>query len=221
MPSDYPEGEFLLPLFPLPNLVFFPQTRLPLHVFEPRYRALVADALVAEKRIGMILLKPGWEENYFGSPDLHAFGTVGLIEQAVALEEGKYNLVLNGIVRFRLLEQTSETPYRVARVVADPETPADATETWAQKLWLTDLSRQYLESMSRNVSVPEINTASLESLTNALIMSLNIEVDQKQELLEESRLAARGKRVADLLEERLTLLKFLEPYRKEGDPTSN
>jgi Lon protease-like protein len=64
-----PEGEFLLPLFPLPNLVFFPETRLPLHVFEPRYRQLVSDALAREKRFGIVLLRPGWETDYFGTPD--------------------------------------------------------------------------------------------------------------------------------------------------------
>jgi Lon protease-like protein len=55
-----PDGEFLLPLFPLPDLVFFPSTRLPLHVFEPRYRKMVSDALEADQRFGIVLLRPGW-----------------------------------------------------------------------------------------------------------------------------------------------------------------
>jgi len=60
--------EFLLPLFPLPNVVFFPKTRLPLHVFEPRYRQMVADAMSNDERIGMIRLEEGWEEKNYGAP---------------------------------------------------------------------------------------------------------------------------------------------------------
>jgi len=65
MDSSYPEGEFLMPLFPLPNLVFFPNTRLPLHVFEPRYRQLIADVLARDQRFGITLLQPGWEAIYW------------------------------------------------------------------------------------------------------------------------------------------------------------
>ena len=66
-----PDSEFLLPLFPLPNLVFFPQTRLPLHIFEPRYRQMVADAVASDQRFGIVLLRPGWETDYFGAPAIH------------------------------------------------------------------------------------------------------------------------------------------------------
>ena len=70
-----PEGEFLLPLFPLPNIVFFPHTRLPLHVFEPRYRQLVQDAVEGDERFGIVLLRPGWETDYFGAPPVYEYGT--------------------------------------------------------------------------------------------------------------------------------------------------
>src|SRR5512133_2398532 len=95
-----PGEEFLLPLFPLPNVVFFPRTRLPLHVFEPRYRQMVADAMAGDERIGMILLESGWESNYYGAPSVHPVGTCGQIESLVALEDGRYNLILNGEARF-------------------------------------------------------------------------------------------------------------------------
>src|SRR5687768_1924504 len=90
------EGEFLLPLFPLPNVVFFPHTRLPLHVFEPRYRQMLHDVLESDQKFGLVLLRPGWEANYYGSPPVHEWGTMATVEQAMQLEDGRYNIVIQG-----------------------------------------------------------------------------------------------------------------------------
>ena len=68
-----------LPLFPLPNVVLFPNVFLPLHIFEPRYRAMVADALKGDRLIGMVLLRPGWESDYEGRPPVFPTGCAGLI----------------------------------------------------------------------------------------------------------------------------------------------
>src|SRR6185436_9780625 len=86
---QWPDGEFLVPLFPLPNLVFFPQTRMPLHIFEPRYRQMIADAVAGEMRFGIVLLRPGWEDDYFGAPAVHPWGTLTIIEQAMPLDDGR------------------------------------------------------------------------------------------------------------------------------------
>src|SRR3954452_19657214 len=115
--STVPEGEFLLPLFPLPNLVFFPETRLPLHIFEPRYRRLVQDVVSADKRFGIVLLRPGWEPDYLGTPAVHHTGTMGEIEHVEALDDGKYNILVRGQIRFRIVGEVIEEPYRTARVV--------------------------------------------------------------------------------------------------------
>src|SRR5437763_1806384 len=115
--SALPQGEFVLPLFPLPNLVFFPETRLPLHVFEPRYRQLVTDVVATNKIFGIVLLRPGWESNYFGAPPIYTTGTLGQIEQAVPLEDGRFNILVRGQVRFRIVDEVLEVPYRSARVL--------------------------------------------------------------------------------------------------------
>jgi Lon protease-like protein len=138
------EGEFLLPLFPLPNIVFFPQTRMPLHVFEPRYRQMVKDVLESDQRFGIVLLRPGWESEYFGAPPVFPFGTLGTIEQAVALEDGRYNIVVRGDVRFRILDEVSRVPYRTARVLAEPEVEHETARAQLERERLADLSRQYL-----------------------------------------------------------------------------
>ena len=219
--SPLPEGEFLLPLFPLPNIVFFPHTRLPLHVFEPRYRELVKDALESDQRFGVVLLRSGWENDYFGTPALHPLGTLGTIEQAVPLEDGRYNIVVHGDVRFRIREEVSRVPYRTARVITEPEVARDPAASYAQREWLADLSRQYLKYLPDQTAVPEIETVDLDSLTNALIMSLNLDIEEKQKLLETSDVIARAEEIGTELSSRIESLRFLAPYRRTGDPTHN
>ena len=216
-----PDGEFLIPLFPLPNLVFFPRTRLPLHVFEPRYRKMVADAVASDQRFGIVLLRPGWERDYFGAPPIYACGTLGQIEQAVPLEDGRYNILVRGEVRFRVVGEIAGQRYRTARVIAQPEQDRNAEASYAQRTWLAELSRQYLEHLPDQMAVPEIETVGLEALTNALIMSLNIDVQQKQELLEIDDLIARAEKIGDELQNRIESLRFLKPFRRGGDASHN
>lgn len=221
MVPPLPAGDFLLPLFPLPNLVFFPSTRLPLHVFEPRYRQMVKDVLEGDQRLGIVLLRPGWESEYFGAPAVFDHGTLGTVEQAVPLEDGRFNIVVRGDIRFRILEEVSHVPYRTARVVAEPEAPREAANAYAQREWLADLSRQYLTYLPEQTPVPEIETVNLDALTNALIMSLNLDVAEKQRLLEMSDVMQRAEKVGNELASRIESLRFLAPYRKGVDPTKN
>ena len=219
--TAFPDGEFLVPLFPLPNLVFFPRTRLPLHVFEPRYRRMVADAVAGDQRFGIVLLRPGWEADYFGAPPIYTCGTLGQIEQAVPLEDGRFNILVRGEVRFRVVGEVPGQPYRTARVIVQPEQDGNAEASYAQRTWLAELSRQYLEHLPDQMAVPEIETVGLEALTNALIMSLNIDVQQKQQLLEIDDLIARAEKIGDELQNRIESLRFLKPYRHGGDASHN
>lgn len=220
--TSAPEGEFLLPLFPLPNLVFFPQTRLPLHVFEPRYRQLITDIAAREKRFGIVLLRPGWESDYFGAPAVYACGTLARLEQAVPLEDGRFNILVHGDVRFRIVDEESREPYRTARVVARPQQEPDVTAAYAQRTWLAELAQQYLRYLPEQGAVPEIDTVGLESLTNALIMSLNLETERKQQLLELDDLITRADEVGTELQNRIESLQFLAPFRHGGgDPNRN
>ena len=217
----YPIGEFVLPLFPLPNLVFFPGTRLPLHVFEPRYRQMVADALESDKRFGIVLLRPGWESDYFGAPAIYECGTVGTIEQAVPLDDGRFNILVHGDVRFRLVDEVGTVPYRTARVIASPELQRESDSAYAQREWLADLARQYIQYLPDQSAVPEIEMVGLDALTNALIMSLNLDVEEKQKLLEMNDLIARAETIGTELQNRIETLRFLAPYRQETDPSRN
>lgn len=113
---------FSVPLFPLPNVVLFPGRRLPLHIFEPRYRTMAADALAGGRLIAMALLVPGWEKDYYGNPPVHEVVGVGRIVSSHKLPDGKYNLTLEGVARARIAAIERETPYRQARVALLPST---------------------------------------------------------------------------------------------------
>lgn len=105
-----------LPLFPLPETVFFPHTLLPLHVFEPRYRAMVADCLAGEKRMVVVRLLPGWEREYYGRPPIHTVAGAGEVVGAERLPDGRSNILLEGFARI-LIEEELPAPvtYRLAR----------------------------------------------------------------------------------------------------------
>jgi hypothetical protein len=216
-----PEGEFLLPIFPLPNLVFFPHTRLPLHVFEPRYRQMVKDVLESDQRFGIVLLRPGWEAEYFDAPPVFSYGTLGTIEQAVPLDDGRFNIVVRGDVRFRILDEVSRVPYRTARVIATPETERDPEQSYSRRQWLAGLSHQYLRYLPDQSAVPEIETVDLDALTNALIMSLNLDTEEKQKLLEMNDVLIRAEEIGNELASRIESLRFLAPFRRGSDPSHN
>ena len=105
-----------LPLFPLPGAVLFPKMPLPLHVFEERYRQMVRDVVDAHEMIGMILLRPGWEADYDGRPAIYARGCAGRVERCESLPDGRFDLVLRGVQRFRVVEEHGGKPYRLATV---------------------------------------------------------------------------------------------------------
>src|SRR3982751_6544809 len=118
----------LLPLFPLPNVVLFPNVFLPLHVFEPRYREMVADALASDRMIGMVLLRPGWDRDYEGRPPIFPIGCSGVMTHVERLNDGRYNIVLRGLERFRIVEEDHERIYRRASVESLHERMLGASE---------------------------------------------------------------------------------------------
>ena len=103
-------------LFPLPNTVFYPGTCLPLHIFEPRYRKMIEDALNNNSLIGMVLLSSGWEADYYGRPKVASVGCAGRITKHERLPDGKFNILLEGLSRFRIFGESDNKPYRVAEV---------------------------------------------------------------------------------------------------------
>src|SRR6516164_1935181 len=92
-------------LFPLPNVVMFPSIVHGLHIFEPRYRQMTADALASDRLIAMVLLRPGWEENYHERPAIFSVCCLGRILADKKLDDGRYNLQLRGLCRARIVRE--------------------------------------------------------------------------------------------------------------------
>jgi hypothetical protein len=109
-------SQVVLPIFPLPDLTFFPHTLLPLHIFEARYRAMVVDALARDRRLAVVRLRPGYEPGYAGKPAVYDVAGAGEIVECERLPTGRYNLVLKGDARVRIeRELPTDTLYRVVR----------------------------------------------------------------------------------------------------------
>lgn len=110
------EAVLTVPIFPLPDVVFFPDTYLPLHIFEPRYRQMVEDCLRGGKRLSVVLLKPGWEVDYYGSPEIYRVAGLGEIVEHVRLPDGRFDILLFGLCRIAIEEELrSGKLYRLVR----------------------------------------------------------------------------------------------------------
>jgi uncharacterized protein len=189
-----------IPIFPLPNVVLFPNVFLPLHIFEPRYRSMIGEALEQDRIIGMVLLRPGWESEYDGRPPVYDIGCAGLITHAERLGDGRFNIVLQGLEKFRILDEDDSRPYRIARVdsIDDPVHDAEKDEM--------QLARRRLESLlvpqpsGRSVEAKVPASMANEDLINALAQYLELEPVEKQALLEREGLLARCRSLIELLE---------------------
>ena len=189
-----------IPVFPLPDVVLFPNVFLPLHIFEPRYREMVADALAGDRIIGMALLRPGWETDYEGRPPVYSIGCAGLITFSEQHDDGRYNIVLRGIEKFRISGEDHARSYRVAAVepLAEDITAEDREIVRAERRRLEALLVPQPEGRGVDSKVPP--SMSDEDLVNALAQYLDLEAVEKQALLEREGLVARCRSLIDLLE---------------------
>jgi Lon protease-like protein len=189
-----------IPLFPLPNVVLFPNVTLPLHIFEPRYREMVADALDGDRIIGMVLLRPGWEKDYEGRPGIYGVGCAGLITHADRTDDGRYNLVLRGLEKFRIRQEDHQRSYRVAEVepILEPINERDRDVMHAERRRLEMLLVPQPEGRGVDPKMPP--SMPDDELVNALAQYLDLEVVEKQALLERDGLVNRCRSLIDLLE---------------------
>jgi len=203
-------------LFPLPNVVLFPKIRLPLHIFEPRYRQMMRDALGSDHRIAIGLLQPGWESNYYGNPPVFDICCVGLIDSFEELQDGTFNLVLHGELKIRIQKVLEDHPYRLVEAAAlQDQTPTEnAPETKAERLRIQEMAIEHF-----TLRVPETPVAGVlrqfgfEELVNWLAGNLAFTPAQKQELLELDDLRERGLHMARFLEAKLQEQHLAKAFR--------
>jgi Lon protease-like protein len=196
----------LLPLFPLPTVVLFPNVFLPLHIFEPRYRDMVSDALASDRVIGMVLLRPGWERSYEGRPPVYPIGCSGVITHFEKLADGRYNIILRGLERFRILEEDHAREYRRAIVEPLNERQLEAEDRAVVRSQRAKLEALLAPAIDRSGSEPHSSAAMAdEDLVNALAQYLDLEPLEKQALLERNSLRSRAESLVELLEMKIMI----------------
>jgi hypothetical protein len=209
-----------LPIFALPGVVLLPGALLPLHIFEPRYRSMVSDALAGDRTIGMSLMKPGWESGG-ADPDVFPVGGAGEIVESERLPDGRYNVVLSGAFRFRIVAETGVLPYRRARVEEIASIPFRDGRTRARSR--RELSALF-EEMRPVLELPPLPEEPLspERLASEVALRLRYDPAELQALLETDNVAARFETLAGRLREWRQRMKFLAPFRAAGmDPGRN
>jgi Lon protease-like protein len=188
-----------LSIFPLAGALLFPRALLPLHIFEPRYRAMVSDAMARDRRIGMIQPRDGDPHK----PALFDIGCIGRIAEVEALDDGRFNLVLEGLTRFRLVSELDvSTPFR--QVEADSEAFAgDGAEPHPLGIALrADLEREarrYADAKGYAIDWEAVERLDDEGLVNGVAQVTPFDVATKQALLEAPDIAVRADLVVQFL----------------------
>ena len=200
---DHFQGE--VRLFPLPNLVHFPWALQPLHIFEPRYRQMTADALTGDQLITMVLLREGWEGDYLGNPAIHDVACLGRVLAHQRLPDGRYDLMLFGLRRVRILEELeTEKLYRTARVelIDDQTPPAETSKTLIEEL-SCHAAAWDAQSTGTPPLIPSITKVGFELavVCDLLAFLLPLPVCVKQDLLREADVEQRALRLRKFLTE--------------------
>jgi Lon protease-like protein len=191
-PKDIPD---LIPVFPLPRALLLPRTELPLNIFEPRYLQMIEDAIQGDRVIGMIQPNEP-EENASKVPPLYQIGCAGRITTFAETGDGRYQVVLTGIARFRVIEEVSvTTPYRQCKVdynVFAEDLVQGVGEDEVDREALLKTLANYLAANSIEADWSGITQAPTEALVNGLSLMSPFGVREKQALLEARDLRHRA-----------------------------
>jgi len=184
----------------LPNATLFPQALLPLYIFEPRYRQMVTDAAMGGQCIGMVLLKEGWESDYYGNPPIFAMGCVGRIVSMQPLVDGRSNILLQGLERYEIQTEHCERSYREASIRLTPR----ASDGRLDPMVRTKLVQTLGEFLKSRDDAPTWQALFREEVTDdVLINSVSTYLEctplEKQFLLEAESLQQQARRLGDLL----------------------
>jgi uncharacterized protein len=216
--------ERALPLFPL-NTVLFPQARLPLQIFEPRYREMIERCLAEDLAFGILLIKEGDEVGAAALP--HAIGTIARIVDVARLADGRMNIIVAGITRFELLERSTDRAYLTGsiRLLSDENVDLKKAERAARRV--AQLFQSYANAL-RKITEMDEDSAKEELqlakdptvLSYAIAASLPISLLDKQALLATSTTIQRLQREVAILERELELLRLVsdksEQIRDQG-----
>jgi Lon protease-like protein len=220
-----PIGSFFegVPLFPLPNLVLFPRAVLPLHIFEERYMAMTADALRGRRQVAMALLQRGWEKNYYATPVIDPVVCIGQILSHEQLPDGKYNFLLQGIARARVVQEYGDKPYRVADLKILPETPVIELDMTEQRRRMTEtLQEDFAAFLPGAQQFMQMLAGPLPTAAIADLIAFHLldDVPFKQSLLADGDVRRRVTNIVEALRQ-LHPRQPISRARFSGDPSCN
>jgi len=201
-----PEG--LLPIFPLSNVVLFPGVSTPLHLFEPRYRQMARDVLAGGRRIGMVVVRPEFSDEMSGDPPVFPIGCAGRVAESQRLRDGRFNIVLRGETRFRLIEEPprpAERLYRCAKIepLDDPFDDSERERVARLRASITEdvgvLVRRTQPERAEGLRPDLFSGVDDATFVNLLSNAFALPVEDKQSLLEAETIPARFARLASVL----------------------
>ena len=178
----------ITPLFPLQNAVLFPKTPIPLHLYEERHQIMIRDVMAGNRELTLALLRGEVEPEYAGADSVHEIACLGQIETCEELENGDYDIVVVGLRRVRIIRETQQFPYLMAEVEAIPDYDhGDGFDAFVDRHnHISGLFANFIElatdgNRDAEGIMPQMD---FELLVNTVAMTLNITVEQKQDLLE-------------------------------------
>jgi Lon protease-like protein len=201
-----------LALFPLDNVVLLPGVVLPLHVFEPRYRQLAAAVVAADRQVGMIAVRPEHAHEMAGDPPLYGVGCAGFVTEHRRLPDGRYQMLLQGTQRFRVLQEPpreGERLYRIAEIEPLEDSPGDALR--AEELrdgaieLLLRLTERTMEE-GQALDVERLRALDVTQFANVISQSVTLPTPEKQSLLEADTVTERLERLVGALDFQLAWL---------------
>jgi Lon protease-like protein len=211
--SDLTGFDGVARLFPLPNVVLFPGVTQGLHIFEPRYRQMTADALAGDGLLATVLLQPGFEADYQGRPPIYQMACLGKITESKQLENGKYNLQLQGLARVRIESELTEgLIYRRAHVkLLGDGAPANRGDEERVRNELKEILQAWCSNDSAVGQAFQqliMSDVALGLVCDVIAYALPLELGWKQELLEAAEVRVRTTK----------LLGYLRTVRVEHPP---
>ncbi len=199
------------PIFPLPTVNLFPETSASYHVFEPRYVEMIESVLEGDGLLAMGILKPGYEDDYYGTPEIYPIGCLGRLQSFEKLENGKYNIVLEGLYRVGFGEMVKDNPFRVAEMIELPETDFDndfIEEREDLLLRLNYLVEQSPEALDFSPILGE--NGSFIGLVNLVARTLPLKNSEQYSLLSMDSVRERANRILWLIDDQIETIELLK-----------
>ena len=199
-PASPPVIPSEIPLFPLPETSLFPGVSRPFLIYEPRYREMIADALKGNRIIGMVRLRPGFEKDYEGRPPIYDIGCAGTIEEYEQLPDGRYVILLRGLITFRIVTEDQRKAYRLARIEAIPELLKDEDRATLSTL-RNRVEKALVTLLPLGVDPPDPSLED-DEFVNIVAQNFGMPEATRQDLLERNNVLERARALADLLEKK-------------------